>query len=272
MYASWLSPSAESMGTGQRNSRSHRITQISTALILASFALVPMALVQAGPARPVITSTTFTSTPQKLSYFQDSPVVLMRDYQHNVHRSPDEGKTWYPVKGVPQNRAKDLVMHAFDPQTAFILTDGIAQYKTNDYGETWTAFVTPYTPIPEPHVFSFHAKRKNRILITLQACERQTCHDETYYTEDGFLTSKKLLSNTHKCAWAMSSPLFDEAPEQLVHCLEYKSTDGMRSLDDVHMVQSQDYFETKEKVVFGGLERSAIVNFVTKEKFMLAAE
>lgn len=38
------------------------------------------------------------------------------------------------------------------------------------------------------------------------------------------------------------------------------------------MVKSQDFFATKEPVVFGSLDRSAIVNFVTKETFMLAAE
>lgn len=71
----------------------------------------------------------------------------------------------------------------------------------------------------------------------------------------------------------MSSPKFDEAPTELIHCLEFKSrVDGSTTLDDVHMVKSQDYFATKEPVVFGSLDRSAIVNFVTKETFMLAAE
>lgn len=46
----------------------------------------------------------------------------------------------------------------------------------------------------------------------------------------------------------------------------------MRSLDDVQLVKSQDFFVTKERVILGGLDRSAIVNFVTKERFMLAAE
>lgn len=38
------------------------------------------------------------------------------------------------------------------------------------------------------------------------------------------------------------------------------------------MVKSIDFFENKEVVVFGNLDRSAIVNFVTKESYMLAAE
>lgn len=46
----------------------------------------------------------------------------------------------------------------------------------------------------------------------------------------------------------------------------------MRSLDDIQLVKSQDFFVTKERVILGGLDRSAIVNFVTKERFMLAAE
>lgn len=71
----------------------------------------------------------------------------------------------------------------------------------------------------------------------------------------------------------MSSPKFDEAPTELIHCLEFKPrTDGSTTQDDVRMVKSQDYFATKEPVIFGSLDRSAIVNFVTKETFMLAAE
>ena len=60
---------------------------------------------------------------------------------------------------------------------------------------------------------------------------------------------------------------------ELIHCLQSKSgTDGSTTLDEIQMVKSTDYFENKEVVVFGNLDRSAIVNFVTKETFMLAAE
>ncbi|KAF9211069.1 vacuolar protein sorting/targeting protein PEP1 [Podila verticillata] len=249
-----------------------RIAQISSAILLVAMAIPT--LVQAGPGRPSITTTEFRSSPRKLSYFQDSAVVLLRDYDRNVHRSADEGKHWELVKGVPEGRATDMMLHTFDPKQAYILTGGKTQYKTTDYGATWTSFETENIPIGESHVLSFHATREDWVLIAVTNCEGHECHDETYYTKDGFASApKRLLSNTHKCEWAYSSSLFDEAPVELIHCLEYKTRDGgMRSLDDVQLVKSQDFFVTKERVILGGLDRSAIVNFVTKERFMLAAE
>ncbi|KAG0328331.1 vacuolar protein sorting/targeting protein PEP1, partial [Podila humilis] len=271
MHASWHRPTA--MGGNRAMARSHSITKISAAILLLAIAL-PSTLVQAGLGKVVVNSREFRASPRKLSYFQDSPVVLLRDYDRNVLRSPDQGKTWERIRDVPEGRATDMVMHAFEPKTAYVLTEGMTQYKTVDNGASWTPFETPNVPIGEPHVLSFHATRPTWILITLTTCERQNCHDDTYYTQDGFATApKKLLSNTHKCEWAASSTLFDEAPVQLIHCLEYKAKDeGMRSLDDIHLVKSQDFFATKETAIQGGFDRSAIVNFVTKEKFMLAAE
>ncbi|KAF9995273.1 vacuolar protein sorting/targeting protein PEP1 [Modicella reniformis] len=97
----------------------------------------------------------------------------------------------------------------------------------------------------------------------------------TYYTRDGFTTPpKKLLSYTHKCEWPVSSKSFDEAPEVLIHCLAFKGLkdDGSTTFDDAQLVQSPDFFETKEPVVLGTHHRFAVVNFVTKESFLLAAE
>lgn len=83
------------------------------------------------------------------------------------------------------------------------------------------------------------------------------------------------MSYTHKCEWAQSSKNFDDAPVELIHCLEFRGglrEDGSTTLDDAHLVKSQDFFETRDAVVLGSMDRSAVVNFVTKESFLLAAE
>jgi len=61
---------------------------------------------------------------------------------------------------------------------------------------------------------------------------------------------------------------------ELIHCLEFRGLkeDGSTSFDDAHLVKSQNFFETKDSVVLGSTDRSAVVNFVTKESFLLAAE
>ncbi|KAF9903168.1 vacuolar protein sorting/targeting protein PEP1 [Linnemannia zychae] len=268
MDATWHRPA-----TAKANSK--RLLRIAAAVILASVLTPAIVNVAAAPADPIVTEYQLDAAPQKLSYFEDSPVVLYRDRERNVYRSPDEGKTWSRVRDVVAGQAAALIMHPFDRKRAYILTSSKKHFRTEDQGANWAPFDTELTPISEDHVLAFHATRADMILIAGTSCDdRGRCHDETFYTRDGFRsTPKLLLPYTHKCEWAVSSPNFDEAPVELIHCLEFKTrTDGSTTMDDVRMVKSQDFFATKEPVVFGSSDRSAIVNFVTKETFMLAAE
>ncbi|KAG0309339.1 vacuolar protein sorting/targeting protein PEP1 [Dissophora globulifera] len=277
MDASWHTPPASTAprqpaGSLIRLARVAAIAAISLTCVFAPH----VGLVHAAPAAPVVKETSFEVGPHRINYFQDSPVILYHDLSRNIFRSPDEGKTWSKIEGVPEERALNLIMHSFEPKTAFILTQDRKHYKTEDQGATWTSFDTEFPPIEDHYVLSFHATRPGWILILVKSCDNAgRCHQETYYTKDGFASpAKKLLINTHKCEWAVSSKSFDEAPTELIHCLEYKALreDGSTTLEDTHLVKSQDFFETKESVVLGSGDRSAIVNFVTKESFLLAAE
>ncbi|KAG0243406.1 vacuolar protein sorting/targeting protein PEP1 [Mortierella sp. GBA43] len=264
MDASWH-PSAARLGPLAR-----------IALLLACILALGSYRAHAAPNAPVITTNTFDSGPRKLNYFLDSPVILYQDISRNILRSPDEGKTWTRIQDIPEGKSWNLIMHAFDPKIAFVLTQGKTHYKTTDQGVTWRTFETDLQPIEDHFVLSFHAKRPDLILFIGVNCDvRGRCYQETLYTKDGFATRpKKLLSYTHKCEWAVSSPMFDEAPVELIHCLEFRGLreDGSTTLDDAHLVKSQDYFATKQPVVLGTADRSAVVNFVTKESFLLAAE
>ncbi|KAI7818042.1 hypothetical protein BC939DRAFT_464145 [Gamsiella multidivaricata] len=282
MDASWYRPTADKAHpratTTKPVSRLARLTSIvsSVNLLLACVLILGANFVHAAPSDPVVTENSFDYGPRRLNYFPDSPIILYHDTARNVFRSQDEGKSWNRVRDIPGERALNLIMHSFDPKTAFIITGDRTHYKTNDQGATWTRFETELPPIEEHYVLSFHATRPNWILILGNSCDgRGRCHQETYYTRDGFDTPpKKLLGYTHKCEWAVSSTNFDDAPTELIHCLEFKQLrdDGTTTFDDARLVKSQDFFETKEPVVFGSLDRSAIVNFVTKESYMLAAE
>ncbi|KAG9326226.1 hypothetical protein KVV02_001110 [Mortierella alpina] len=252
------------------------LARISTSVLVIACGLALAAMpVLAAPSDPIVGETLFDSAPRQLVYFADSPVILIHDRALNVHRSEDEGKTWNAIRGVPENKASKVVMHPFDPKTAFILSRDKVHYRTTDQGATWTSFETDLRPIEEANVFSFHAMRPNWILIAGEYCDdRGRCHAETFYTKDGFQTRpKKLLAYTHKCEWAISSKTFDEAPTELVHCLEFKMrVDGSTSFDDIHFVKSQDFFETKEVVFLGSGDLSAIIDFETREMFLLAVE
>ncbi|KAF9163085.1 vacuolar protein sorting/targeting protein PEP1 [Mortierella sp. AD010] len=192
-----------------------RLVRIAlSALLLLACVIAPSAnLVHAAPNDPVVTDNAFEFEPHRVTYFPDSPVILLRDASRNVFRSEDEGKTWNRIRDVPSGVAVNLILHTFEPNTVL-------------------------------------------------------------YTRDGFESPAKLLfSYTHICQWAISSDNFDEAPTELIHCLDYK---GLRDdgfpLQDPVLVRSQDFFETREVVNLGSGDQSSVVNFITKESFMLAAE
>ncbi|KAF9904604.1 vacuolar protein sorting/targeting protein PEP1 [Lobosporangium transversale] len=257
--------------------RVFRVARIASLVaVFLACVISPSVNVHAAPTDPIVTENKFDNAPRKVNYFQNSPIILYQDAARNVFRSPDEGKTWNRIQDVPEGVASSLIMHPFDPKTAYIITQGKTQYKTTDQGQSWKTFQTEYIPIEDHFVLSFHAKRPNWVLILLKPCDdRGHCHQESFYTKDGFDTApKKLLAFTHKCEWAVSSPNFDEAPTELIHCLDYKAlrADGSIGFEDAKLVKSQDYFETKETIVFSTSDRAAVVNFVTKESFMLVAE
>ncbi|KAF8985678.1 vacuolar protein sorting/targeting protein PEP1 [Entomortierella lignicola] len=231
---------------------------LSAALFLACILVLSPNLIHAAPTDPVITKSTFDNGPHRLSYFPDSPVILYHDNNRNVFRSEDEGKTWSRIQDVPSGVTWNLILHTFDPNIAYIMTTENTHYKTVDRGASWTSFRTEYPPIRDRFVLSFHAQRI----------------PWAYYTKDGFDTpAKQMFKYTHLCQWAISSASFDKAPTELIHCLDYKGLkdDGF-VLEDAQLVKSQDFFETQEKVMLGTGDRSAIINFVTKESYILAAE
>ncbi|KAF9426712.1 vacuolar protein sorting/targeting protein PEP1, partial [Entomortierella beljakovae] len=294
MDASWLQASApkpfNSLQKTKYSSHSSKPFQRSTTatsttssriilfvtLLISCILFSSVNKVGAEPAKPVVTENVIDYQPRKLNYFLDSTVVLFVDSVRDTYRSADEGKTWHLIEGVPKRTTRDLILHPFDSNTAYIITAGDTHYKTTNRGESWTSFKTEHLPIPDPFVLSFHAKRPSWVIIHLVECDtRRNCHQEIYYTKDGFDTpAKKLLAYSHICQWAISSENFDEAPTELIHCLYYKALrdDGTVHIEDSKLVKSQDFFETMETVVFGSSDRAAIVHFVTKESYMLAAE
>ncbi|KAG0226451.1 vacuolar protein sorting/targeting protein PEP1 [Actinomortierella wolfii] len=225
-------------------------------------------------AAPTVHESGFRYAPLKLAYFHDSPVVLYHDRGHNLWRSEDEGRLWEQIKDIPEERITRLVMHAFEPNTAFALTAENTHYKTTDRGRTWTKFESPEKVIAEPYVLGFHAKRPNWILMTVRVCDLGRCHDDAYYTLDGFSTpAKRLMGHVHLCEWARSSEAFDDAPEQLVHCLAYKvREEGVTALEDIRFLKTEDFFEDGKHEEMLTEPDAAIINFITKESFILAAQ
>ncbi|KAL2178504.1 uncharacterized protein P884DRAFT_220737 [Thermothelomyces heterothallicus CBS 202.75] len=160
----------------------------------------------------------FENIPRNVNYFSDSDTVLFHDTDaNNVYLSHDHGVKWERVDAVPEGRAWLLYMHAFDPNRAYILSEGTTHFKTSDRGKTWDKFETSAeTSAFRGDILQFHATDPDRILFNGMRCDGLLCQEVALYTTDGFETpAKELRSNTNGCWWAKSSDLFTTGSEDL---------------------------------------------------------
>jgi photosystem II stability/assembly factor-like uncharacterized protein len=206
---------------------------------------------------PDVKISRFESLPARLSYFDDSPVVLYHDSMRGtVYRSPDEGKTWQQVSGIPSGQAYMLMEHPYDKRMAFILSSGKTHWRSADRGTTWQQFNTPEPPavrVGAPLEFNADEKHWNSIIFTGKKCKGWSpwggmiCHDEAYHTSDGFATDPKpLVEYIVHCNWAKSSPQLVVKPELLnrIFCIAWEDSPSgggtsPRLLDPRHILQSR---------------------------------
>ena len=190
----------------------------TVALLCVLIALQLLVAVPAGAARePAMKATAFSELPSRVSYFDDSSIVLWHDAVSGlVYRSADEGRTFSPVDGVPAGSAYLLIEHPYNARQAYILSNGKDHWRTTDRGATWHHFSTPDPPAVRAGLpLEFHADERHyeNILYTGRRCSAWTpwqgsvCHDVVYYTQDAFASGvKPLMEVVLRCTWAKATP------------------------------------------------------------------
>lgn len=227
----------------------------------------------------------FKHYPSTLSYFEDSDVILFQDMSdYNVYRTTNAGETWDKVPDVPDGKAYMLVMHEYDHSRAYILTEGIQHYRTEDKGKTWTSFLTDAeVSIFRGDILNFHADDPDRILFNGMDCQGIFCDEVTMYTTDGFKTDAKFLrGNTAGCWWAKSSYLFttgqDDLDKQRILCIVRDDFSPLKQ--DNRLLISDNYFSAvKSDGVIQEFEPDldinrpvqGVVNLAIVKKYLLVA-
>ncbi|WWC63338.1 uncharacterized protein I303_105938 [Kwoniella dejecticola CBS 10117] len=261
----------------------HYTPTIITAFILICLIISPLV---AFAGDPEVTVTRVENLPNRLFYFDDTPVVLFHDpVKLSVMRSPDEGKTWSPISGPQEGEAVRLIDHPHNNKMAFIIGRDTTHWVTYNQGDSWQSFETPREASLGASMLSFHAENDGWILFQGRACEDtgrgkwgggKSCWDETYYTQDAFRsTPKLLLSQTSQCLFARSSDAFVNAPESLIFCVAFDESNksgGMHSVKESRLYSSEDWFDTKKFVDLGiGKKARGVVGLGVVSKFMVAA-
>ena len=227
----------------------------------------------------------FPEYPENLNYFENSDVLIFQHFvTQDVYRSPDAGATWERVEAVPEGKAYMLVMHEYDSERAYILTQGIQHYRTHDRGKTWEMFQTDSeVSMFRGEVLQFHASIPDRIIFNGMDCQGIFCEEVAMYTTDGFSTSAKFLrGNTAGCWWAKSSRIFtttDESKDKnRILCIVRDSWSPFK--EDQRLVLSDTFFEAKDSS--GKIQEEepnldtdkpvqGIVNIAIVKKFLLVA-
>lgn len=223
--------------------------------------------------------------PANLNYFTDSEVILFQDETNsNVYRSPDAGVTWEIVDAVPEGHASVLLMHEYDNDRAYILTEGLQHFRTHDRGKTWERFQTE-TGMSKfrRDILQFHAEIPDRIIFNGMTCDIINCDEVAMYTDDGFRTPAKLLrGNTAGCWWAKSSGSFSTGDESKdknrILCIALDPHSIHKQ--DQRLLISDDFFRAAN--ASGALDEfepkldtnrpiQGVVNMAVVKKFLLVA-
>ncbi|CDS81921.1 related to VPS10 domain-containing receptor SorCS1 precursor [Sporisorium scitamineum] len=242
-----------------------QLARLTLAIFLCTLLLLP-SLTSA--AEPGVKVSRFAHLPSKISYFDDSTVVLYHDATAGiVYRSEDEGKSWSPVSGSSAGKAAMLVPHPYDKKQAFILSRETVHWRSIDRGKTWQEFLTPEPPATRAGPpMEFHADEKHWdwIIFTGKKCSMWTpwggriCHDEAYYTTNAFATNPaRLLEFVMHCNWAKATPEMETSPDALkrIFCIAWEDAQEQKraslaggTSSSTRLFQSDDFFKSKKMV------------------------
>ncbi|KAG2031911.1 vacuolar protein sorting/targeting protein 10 [Suillus americanus] len=230
-------------------------------------------------AHPEHAITYFDNGPARLFFFNDTHSSIYHDaISRNIYISQDEGKTWDRADGIPPGDAPMFIEHPFNNRVAFALSNSYTHYRTDDRGKTWVTFYVPDLVAYVSKPLSFHSDplKWEYALFQGTKCDQipwgERCRDVTYYTQDGFATTPKvLLDDVSHCQFARGSKGFKpDAHDDLIYCVAYDSSamSDSHAIESSRLYSSTDFFATKKNEDIGiGNNAKGVVTFATVGKF-----
>lgn len=257
----------------------------STSPLLISLSLLLLqALWLTGPASakknaPRITKSKLDHPPTGPPlYFEESDVILILDSTGNVIKSEDAGEEWGVIDDVPEGRARDMVLHPYNKEMAYVWGKESTHWVTDDRGKSWRSFDIEGYPVTFRPPFSFHAADSDKVIVNVVCTELFACNEMAYYTKDAFKTPPiEMRQDTRSCVFARSTPQFqtsaDDEDDDRVVCVVKGRYASAWSTKDNRLVISDDYFkeEEEEPVLEGDRTVQGIINIAVVKGFLVAA-
>jgi len=163
---------------------------------------------------PIVETTEFKNELVNLLYFDDSSVALVQELDTgHIYRSNDAGKAWKLNKELEGGLG--IIKNPYDNNVAIVLGD-TKHYITYDQGEKWTSFETEFPATYTGPPISWHSQNNKKIMVhEVEDCFLAPCLGTTYYTEDGFKSKPKVLTEERRmCQWAKGSERFLEGEKK----------------------------------------------------------
>lgn len=221
---------------------------------------------------PKISKTKLENPVSNLFYFEDSDVALIHDREDGkILRTANAGAKWEDVDDIAKGAAWDLLQHPYDHKVAYVLGGETKHWVTHDRGESWREFETKAPPSLFHPPLSWHADDSDRVLFHGQKCRGLfNCQQISYYTTDGFKSTKEMRKDTKGCTYARSTPQFEGGKDNTVLCVVLGRHSPWPA--DQRLVVSDNYFEKEtEPQLEGDRTVQGIINIAPVKGFIVAA-
>ncbi|AOA64001.1 Putative membrane glycoprotein [Komagataella phaffii CBS 7435] len=187
---------------------------------------------------PQTNSRIFKGYPKKVVYFDDTASVVYHDGSDNeIYYSKDDGVTWTQLD-LGGASAHQVIVHPFDPSTAYILTTSETHFVTTDSGFTWNKVSSPEPPVTnefptlsqESSSLTLNSKNFEYVLFAGQCTDgSEICNRKYYYSLDNMRTFNELIE-AHSCLFVDTADAIagDHSPNAVICAIT--NPDGKLSL------------------------------------------
>lgn len=203
-------------------------------------------------------------------YFPKSQTTLLQLADNSVWQSSNEGFSWKRL--YERETILNVMLHAFAPERAYLITDTRKIYFTTDAGKNWDTLTAPADPngLSLP-ILDFHPTRPDWLIFTgsidCSSTLSSSCRAVAYYTTDNGYRWKEIEQYVRNCAWARDARL--KIDEREILCESYKTKKGsQRSWDynPMELIAGRNYYSDKIKLF------DSVVGFATFSEYLIVAE